>query len=157
MNRLTKKIEGQEKYLWDSSLIYSYKGTTLVPVINKLGELEDVLEKYNIDSVEELDKMLNGCRNDNDKIIEEIALNYWDISEERNCPLEVVIEAINENKIYVKFYEQLQCWSPIKIDLKEKLIWYSEQPDGHFALRQPLSNYGKSWFLPKDIEENRNV
>ena len=33
--------------------------TTFEMVFNKLGELEDILEKYNIDSVEELEELLD--------------------------------------------------------------------------------------------------
>ena len=59
--RLTKKINKtiQDKYSLGSYLYYDFNGAENTNrLLNKLGELEDILEKYGIESVEELDKKL---------------------------------------------------------------------------------------------------
>ena len=59
--RLTKKINKtiQDKYSLGSYLYYDFNGAENTNrLLNKLGELEDILEKYGIESVEELEKKL---------------------------------------------------------------------------------------------------
>ena len=62
--RLTKKISKtiQDKYSLGQYLYYDFAGLDDTnKLLNKLGKLEDILEKYGIESVEELDKQLaNG-------------------------------------------------------------------------------------------------
>lgn len=59
--RLTKKINKtiQDKYSLGSYLYYDFNGAENTNrLLNKLGKLEDILEKYGIESVEELDKKI---------------------------------------------------------------------------------------------------
>ena len=59
--RLTKKISKtiQDKYSLGSYLYYDFAEIDDTnKLLNKLGKLEDILEKYGIESVEELDKKL---------------------------------------------------------------------------------------------------
>lgn len=59
--RLTKKIRKtiQNKYSLGSYLYYDFAEIDDTnKLLNKLGKLEDILEKYGIESVEELDKKL---------------------------------------------------------------------------------------------------
>ena len=59
--RLTKKISEtiQDKYSLGSYLYYDFaKIDDTNKLLNKLGELEDILEKYDIESIEELDNKL---------------------------------------------------------------------------------------------------
>ena len=59
--RLTKKITKtiQDKYSLGSYLYYDFNGVENTNrLLNKLGELEDIMEKYGIESVEELDKKI---------------------------------------------------------------------------------------------------
>ena len=59
--RLTKKINKtiQDKYSLGSYLYYDFNGAENTNrLLNKLGELEDILEKYGIESVEELGYLL---------------------------------------------------------------------------------------------------
>ena len=59
--RLTKKIVKtvQDKYSLGQYLYYDFAGLDDInKLLNKLGELEDILEKYGIESAEELDKKL---------------------------------------------------------------------------------------------------
>ena len=41
----------------------------------------------------------------------------------------------------------------IKIDLRKKVVWYCKQVGGHYAYCQPLSNYGKYFWLRADKSE----
>ena len=59
--RLTKKIRKtiQDKYSLGSYLYYDFAEIDDTnKLLNKLGELEDIFEKYGIESVEELDKKI---------------------------------------------------------------------------------------------------
>ena len=59
--RLTKKISEtiQDKYSLGSYLYYDFAEIDDTnQLLNKLGELEDIMEKYGIESVEELEKKL---------------------------------------------------------------------------------------------------
>ena len=59
--RLTKKITKtiQDKYSLGSYLYYDFNGAENTNrLLNKLGKLEDIMEKYGIESVEELDYLL---------------------------------------------------------------------------------------------------
>lgn len=61
MSRLTKKFNGE--YYHKEAKTIMFNNETDYNVIQKLGKLEDILEKYNIDSVEELDKLLQTLKN----------------------------------------------------------------------------------------------
>lgn len=59
--RLTKKINKtiQDKYSLGSYLYYDFNGAENTNrLLNKLGELEDILEKYGIEGVEELECLI---------------------------------------------------------------------------------------------------
>ena len=69
MKRLTKYDEfGNAEFVGiDNTKLYERlvcdETVALTIAINKLGELEDILEKHNIESVEELDLILQGLKN----------------------------------------------------------------------------------------------
>lgn len=72
--RLTKKIRKtiQDKYSLGSYLYYDFAGLDDTnKLLNKLGRLEDILEKYGIESVEELSNALEFA-----KVIENILSEY---------------------------------------------------------------------------------
>lgn len=63
--RLTKKISKttQDKYSLGSYLYYDFAEIDDTnKLLNKLGKLEDILERYGIESVEELDKLIDGLQ-----------------------------------------------------------------------------------------------
>lgn len=70
-----------------------------------------------------------------------------------DCPLSVILKLIDQNELYYQFYDELQHWTSIKIDLRKKVVWYCKQVGGHYACNQPLSNYGKTFWLRKDKSE----
>lgn len=62
MNRLTKKFNG-EYYHKDANTIV-FNNETDYNAIQKLGKLEDLMDEYNIHSVEELSQVLEEhCKN----------------------------------------------------------------------------------------------
>ena len=61
-----------------------------------------------------------------------------------------LFKVLKEDKIYFKFFNEIQCWSPIKIDLRKRNIFFCRQVGGKYSSRQPLSNYGKTWALTKE-------
>ena len=76
-----------------------------------------------------------------------------DIEEQLGCPLEVVFKLVDQNELYYQFYNELQHWTSVKVDLRKKVVWYCKQVGGHYACSQPLSNYGKTFWLRKDKSE----
>lgn len=58
MKRLTKYDENAKCYL-----PFSLTDWSEIKIMNKLGELEDVLEKHNVESAKELDLILQGLKN----------------------------------------------------------------------------------------------
>ena len=76
-----------------------------------------------------------------------------DLEEELGCPLEVLFKLVNQNELYYQFYNELQHWTSVKVDLRKKVVWYCKQVGGHYACSQPLSNYGKTFWLKEDKSE----
>ena len=73
--RLTKKINKtiQDKYSLGSYLYYDFNGVENTNrLLNKLGELEDIMEKYNIDSVEELEELLDDNKYAQNVIVKQL-------------------------------------------------------------------------------------
>ena len=76
-----------------------------------------------------------------------------DLEEEIGCPLEVLLKLVDQNELYYQFFDELQHWTSIKVDLRKKVVWYCKQVGGHYACSQPLSNYGKTFWLKEDKSE----
>lgn len=78
-----------------------------------------------------------------------------DIEEELGIDLITLFKTVEQNKIYYRFYDEIQEWSPIKIDLRKNVIWFCWQHHlNKYALKQPLSSYGKTWALTKEELED---
>ena len=76
-----------------------------------------------------------------------------DLEEQLGCPLEVLLKLVDQNELYYQFFDELQHWTSIKVDLRKKVVWYCKQVGGHYACSQPLSNYGKTFWLKEDRSE----
>ena len=87
-----------------------------------------------------------------EKIVDKLG-KLEDLEEELGCPLEVMFKLVKQNELYYQFYNELQHWTSIKVDLRKKVVWYCKQVGGHYACGQPLSNYGKTFWLKKDKSE----
>ena len=73
-----------------------------------------------------------------------------DLEEELGIDFITLFKVIKEDQIYYKFFNEIQCWSPIKIELRKGNIYFARQVGGKYSLRQPLSNYGKTWALTRE-------
>lgn len=76
-----------------------------------------------------------------------------DLEDELGCPFDVLVKLVNQNELYYQFYNELQHWTSIKVDLRKKVVCYCKQVGGHYACYQPLSNYGKNFWLKGDKSE----
>jgi len=103
-------------------------------------------------------------KDDNDLFIAKEAFNpleeeleYADkchsLEEQLGCPLEVILKLVDQNELYYQFFDELQHWTSVKVDLRKKVVWYCKQVGGHYACSQPLSNYGKTFWLKEDKSE----
>lgn len=75
------------------------------------------------------------------------------LEEQLGCPLEVILKLVDQNELYYQFFDELQHWTSVKVDLRKKVVWYCKQVGGHYACSQPLSNYGKTFWLKEDKSE----
>lgn len=138
MNRLTKKVDDYG---------YGYKGPDYLPPMElKLGQLEDVLEKYNLDNANDLDIEIRSNR---DKVYK-----YESIEKELGIDLLTLNKLRKSDKIYVKFFYEIQEYTRFKIDLRECKILYGYMNGKGYGLKQPLSNYNKLFSLSKEELEN---
>ena len=116
MSRLTRKIDKlNNKTIYGFYEGYDDGGTPIVNMnsaIHKLGKIEDLMEKYKINSIEEFENIL--IKNSEElHVIQGIkygmggaisivgkGMLYNILSEELGCPLKVVFKALKDEKIY---------------------------------------------------------
>lgn len=107
--RLTKKINKtiQDKYSLGSYLYYDFAEIDDTnKLLNKLGELEDILEKYNLE-VEELDERIyNGALNYIDKLKAENERDTWQKACELACEREDDCYVYDNIHRAYEFYQQ---------------------------------------------------
>ena len=77
-----------------------------------------------------------------------------DIEKELGVDLITLNKLRKTNKIYVKFYDEIQEWNKIKVDLRYCKIWYGYNAGKGYGLSQPLSNYGRGFALTRKELEN---
>lgn len=133
--RLTEEDISQEGYDLDNcTCLGNYVPSTCIPdCIDKLGEIEDLMEKYNILDLEYLER----CIIDHDK--------YGELGEQLGCPLDVYVKA-TINGIIVDGE-----WFSVKIH-KDNNGYYFALSNGS-AFPFYLSSYKKTWWLKKDKSE----
>jgi hypothetical protein len=95
----------------------------------------------------------DGISSDKFEAICDELIAHKKLEEQLGCPLDIVFKLVNQNELYYQFYNELQHWTSIKVDLRKKVVWYCKQVGGHYACSQPLSNYGKTFWLRKDKSE----
>lgn len=69
------------------------------------------------------------------------------------CPVDIIFKLAEQNELYYQFYDELQHYRNIKVDIKNKVVWFCKQVGGHYASKQPLSNYGFTFWLKEDKSE----
>ena len=133
--RLTKKEKNclaSNRYM---RCDYLLDGTPKVEALNKLGQIEDLMDKYNIPNVE----YLENCIIDHDK--------YGEVNEKLGCSMEVLIRALNDG-----------IWQ----DVYGRMFHYNVVTDGKCLFAIPrdifdemwaLAEYKTSWWLEESKEE----
>lgn len=116
-------------------------------VLRVMDEIEDALYDY--------DLHYQTYQNEIEVVRKELtyAEKMHKLENQLGCPLEVILKLIDQNELYYQFFDELQHWTSVKVDLRKKVVWYCKQVGGHYACSQPLSNYGKTFWLKKDKSE----
>ena len=149
MNRLAKKKSyADEYYLVCESL-----------AAEKLCKLEDLMEEYNIDSIEQLENMLGykvvagGMRSGGKSIVAKGIL-YNQLSEELGCPLEVVFKTI-EDGVYIEVEHLPDVIERPRLYYSDDNKCYClEMLYGEYVVK--LSDYQKTWWLKGEKDETCN-
>ena len=164
MSRLTRKTNGKDYCLYCDCIemenaIFEKKQELLSPekyykeepykmeygyyykdAMKRLGKIEDLMDEYNINSIEELEILINSHKKQEKEIINLSAVfgmfqngninlikdieKYWNLEEELGCPLEVVFKAMTMG-IIVRNHEDLieMGYS----DRKDKYVYFSTE------------------------------
>lgn len=107
-------------------------------------------EKPKYDTYELL-KMSEQIQNDLE-ILEQLKT----IEKELGIDLVTLNKLRKADKIYVTFFDEIQEWNKIKVDLRYCTILYGYNAGKGYGLFQPLSNYGIGFALTKEELENEN-
>lgn len=108
MKRITK-YEPSEDSMFPYKLVDNELSTEL-NAIHQLGRFEDLMQEYNINSIQELENILGskfiaGFFRSSGKTIVAKGILYNKLSEELGCPLEVVFKAIDKGIKTKKHYD----------------------------------------------------
>ena len=148
MSRLTRKFNG-EYYSKDADTIM-FNSETDYNAIQKLGKLEDLMDEYNINSIEELENVLSskfiaGWFRSSGKTIVAKGMLYNELSEELGCPLEVVFRAFNEG-VYIEVEHLPDVIERPRLYYSDDFKCYCfELLYGEYVIK--LSDYQKTWWL----------
>lgn len=160
MKRITK-YEPSKDSMFPYKLVDNELSTEL-DCVHKLGLIEDIMEKHNINDYRmlgfllkeyeriskqevELYADLGMFQNENINLTKDIE-KYWNLEEELGCSLEVVFKKVKE--LTIENWNQVHC---LQYDYDEKLwyiISYSLWDDEFYQDRQYyLKDYQKTWWL----------
>ena len=189
MNRLTKvvSIHNNEPEFYEANIDlypemmgYEYQLAEM-DCIDKLGQLEDIMEKYNIDTVEKLELIIKDQKrlynkdielstdlgmyqNENEHLTKDIE-KYWELEQQLGCDLDVVFKALMNGIV-----DKKSTYTPIDINLGVQLyngnptyviryIDYEEAETirslgfNYFPKYWLLKDYQKTWWLANDKKE----
>ena len=130
MERLTRK------YCINNEEHIRVEGADFNTAISKLNRLEDLMEKYAIESIDYLEQ----CIKRSDK--------YGELEEEIGCPIEVRCKITNDLSIYDK---EGNRW--IISQIEETYIDAYSSKDNYYTMIFPYKDYQKSWWLKEDRSE----
>lgn len=186
MGRLTHKVDGKY-YPSMNNLVQEkdYQSSNYRELIHeKLGRIEDLMENYGIESVEELEliikdhKMLYNkeielsadlgmYQNENEHLTKDIE-KYWELEQQLGCDLDVIFKALMNGIV-----DKRSTYTPIDINLGVQLyngnptyviryIDYDEAETirslgfNYFPKYWLLKDYQKTWWLVSDKKEKPN-
>lgn len=133
MKRLTYELGHKGSGSYEPIQNKDMPANNYITCVNKLGQLEDLLEKYGIPSLEYLEK----CIIDHDK--------YGELGEQIGCPLEVFVKIIIGRNDLI--YDKLGEGYIVRV-VTEKCITADKKNIGSYVFE--ISDYKKTWWLRKD-------
>lgn len=148
MKRITK-YEPSKDSMFPYKLVDNELSTEL-NAIHQLGRFEDLMEEYNINSIEELENILGskfvagGFRSAGKTIVAKGML-YNKLSEELGCPFEIVFKALNEG-VYIEVEHLPDVIERPRLYYSDDFKCYClELLFGKYVFK--LSDYQKNWWL----------
>lgn len=174
MGRLTHKVDGKY-YPSMNNLVQEkdYQSSNYRGLIHeKLGRIEDLMENYGIESVEELEIIIKDHKrlynkeielsadlgmyqNENEHLTKDIE-KYWELEQQLGCHLDVVFKALKEGI----------CVEDIELGIFDEFprprLYYSDDfkcfsfECCHGSHYEYLRNYKKTWWLASDKKEKQN-
>ena len=163
MKRITK-YEPSKDSMFPYKLVDNELSTEL-DAIHQLGRFEDLMEEYNINSIQELENTLSskfiagGSRSGGKSIVAKGML-YNKLSEELGCPLEVVFKAYKETIVFKKI-DCITKEEHVLEGVKNKLIYngkefvlhtYFKYKKYYYLHILELKDYQKTWWLKGEKE-----
>ena len=133
--------------------------------MKRLGKIEDLMDEYNINSIEELENVLSskfiaGWFRSSGKTIVAKGMLYNELSEELGCPLEVVFKALKDGINVICFDEEIHFHNSPSLNKYDE-FYFSETyyPYGDSccdatddSYQVKLSDYKKTWWLKGEKE-----
>ena len=149
--RLTKKIKTGyamiHKSMGSQSLLDMHQEKMeITEVVNKLGQLEDILEKYNVDiyDMQWIFKYAEESKEFNTKNKEKLEF-IAKLEDELGIDLIVLLKAV-KNGVWCKHSYSID-YEPFRIDY---CIDYETNEREMFICGMKIKNYGKTWALTKE-------
>ena len=155
MKRITK-YEPSKDSMFPYKLVDNELSTEL-DAIHQLGRFEDLMEEYNINSIQELEntlssKFIEGGSRSGGKSIVAKGMLYNKLSEEFGCPLVVVFKALKDGIVYEKenkyvLIPNLIFAQLLNEDVDDYHFINYDLPNLENNLIVKLSDYQKTWWL----------
>lgn len=168
MGRLTHKVDGKY-YPSMNNLVQEkdYQSSNYRGLIHeKLGRIEDLMENYGIESVEELELIIKDHKrlynkeielsadlgmyqNENEHLTKDIE-KYWELEEQLGCNLGVVVKALLDGGIIDNYGLGCQL-NGVVLDGSGDI--YLSAVNGDLS---NVKDYQKTWWLASDKKEKQN-
>ena len=86
-----------------------------------IDDLENIIQISNANPIETsipTDKFFQAMSEVKEEL--EYAEECHKLEKQLGCPLDVVLKLVNQNELYYQFYNELQHWTSVKVDLQKK-------------------------------------
>ena len=120
---------------------------------NKLGKLEDLMEKYDIKNLSMVESAFISFITDFDKQERNYFSEIKTIEEELGIDLITLFKAL-KNGAYIPFYGQVVSLDRYKIDIANKRFIAKHFNGNEWEEALDFKDYGKTWALTKEELEN---
>lgn len=175
MKRITK-YEPSKDSMFPYKLVDNELSTEL-DAMHQLGRIEDLMQEYNINSIKELEILINSHKKLGEKIIdlsadlgmfqnENINLTkdiekYWNLEEKLGCPLEVIVNILlGKRPEIVVNYADACGYEPLYEQLTETTADAIIDGCYHNCLcietnlcEIPIKDYHKNWWLKGEKDD----